>query len=81
MESLAHLVGECSDGFTPAYLKEAFVSAALQRAQEGVSVLDDKFADAVLRQIDELRKHLKRMDDPEALADLMGGNSALGFRH
>ena len=80
VEALAHLVGECSDGFTPAYLKEAFVSAALQRAQEGVSVLDDKFGDAVLHQIDSLRKHLKRIKDPDKLAEMSGGSDAISLR-
>ena len=32
---LAQTVAEWSDGFTPAYLKEVFVSAALRRAQAG----------------------------------------------
>ena len=79
-EALARTVAERTDGFTPAYLKEAFVSAALERAQEGATVLDDGFARSVLAQVDELRAHLKRMDDPEALAEMTTGGS-LGFRH
>jgi hypothetical protein len=39
------------------------------------------FAPSVLAQIEELKAHLKRMDDPEALAELTTGGSALGFRH
>ena len=81
VESLADRVADRTEGFTPAYLKEAFVSAALQRAQEGAMTLDTAFADAVLAQVDELKAHLKRMDDPEALAELTAGGSALGFRH
>ena len=80
-DALAQSVAERTDGFTPAYLKEAFVSAALQRAQEGAAVLDAEFAAAVLFQVDELRSHLKRMDDPEALAELTASGSSLGFRH
>jgi AAA+ superfamily predicted ATPase len=79
--TLAETVADQTDGFTPAYLKEAFVSAALQRAQEGATILDDLFAQSVLAQIEELKAHLKRMDDPEALAELTTGGSALGFRH
>ncbi len=80
-ETLARTVAERTDGFTPAYLKEAFVSAALERAQEGAATLDDGFARSVLAQVDELKAHLKRMDDPEALAEMTTGGSALGFRH
>ncbi|MDQ2798814.1 MAG: ATP-binding protein [Armatimonadota bacterium] len=80
-DALAETVAERTDGFTPAYLKEAFVSAALQRAQEGATTLDDQFTESVLTQVDELKAHLKRMDDPEALAELTTGGSALGFRH
>ena len=43
--------------------------------------LDSAFADAVLAQVEELKAHLKRMDDPEALAELTASGSALGFRH
>jgi hypothetical protein len=35
----------------------------------------------VLAQVDELRAHLKRMDDPESLAEMTTGSGALGFRH
>jgi AAA+ superfamily predicted ATPase len=80
-DALARTVAERTDGFTPAYLKEAFVSAALERAQEGATTLDDGFARSVLAQVDELKAHLKRMDDPEALAEMTTGGGALGFRH
>ncbi len=80
-ETLAQDVAARTDGFTPAYLKEAFLSAALQQAQEGVALLDAPFAAAVLVQVDELKAHLKRMNDPEALVEMTAGNGALGFRH
>ncbi len=80
IESLARRMAEKSDGFTPAYLKEAFVSAALQRAQDGADRLDDRFADAVLGQVDELRAHLKRLKDPEALADMSSGSDTMSLR-
>jgi hypothetical protein len=49
--------------------------------KKGRAVLDAAFARSVLAQVDELRAHLKRMDDPEALAELTAANGALGFRH
>ena len=81
VETLAQDVAARTEGFTPAYLKEAFLSAALQQAQEGAATLDDRFARSVLTQVDELRAHLKRMEDPEALAEMSAGNGVLGFRH
>jgi SpoVK/Ycf46/Vps4 family AAA+-type ATPase len=81
LEALAQRVAERSDGFTPAYLKEAFTSAALQRAQAGALTLDQQFADAVLAQVRELREFLRSMRDPELLAELNGrGDRPLGFR-
>ena len=80
--ALSQSVAERTDGFTPAYLKEAFVSAALERAQSGAMTLDDAFARSVLTQVDELKAHLKRMDDPKALAEMTStSGSGMGFRH
>ena len=79
-EKLAEKVAEKTDGFTPAYLKEAFLSAALSRAQKGETRLDQEFFDAVLEQIDELKAHLKRLKDPNALAEMRSGNESIGFR-
>ncbi len=77
---LAQRVAAKSDGFTPAYLKEAFVSAALERAQEGATVLDETFARAVVGQVEELRAHLKRLKNPEALAAMNGIDDIIGLR-
>lgn len=46
IEALVRDMAERSAGFTPAYLKEVFVSAALQRAQDGAMILDEQFAQA-----------------------------------
>jgi hypothetical protein len=79
-EQLARLVAERSDGFTPAYLKEVFTSAALQCAQAGAMRLDGRFVAAVLEQVSELRQNLRRLRDPESLAEISGyGNSGIGF--
>ena len=79
VETLAQAVSAKTAKWTPAYLKEAFLSAALSRAQDGAFTLDGAFADAVLAQVDELKAHLKRMRDPDALAQ-MDGDAPLGFR-
>ena len=76
---LAQRIAAASEGFTPAYLKEVFVSAALRCAQEGIEVLDEAFADAALEEVAELRLHLKRARDPEALAQMQPASTA-GFR-
>ncbi len=78
-EALTAQVAERSDGFTPAYLKEVLVSAALQRAQDGATVLDEQFGTAVLAQIDQIRQHLQRMKNPSALAEYQDG-SPMGLR-
>jgi SpoVK/Ycf46/Vps4 family AAA+-type ATPase len=77
---LAGEVARLTEGFTPAYLKEVFVGAALQRAQAGAMTLDGEFARAVMGQVDALRTHLRRMRDPEALAEMGGSDSVVGFR-
>ena len=79
VEALAGQVAERSDKFTPAYLKEAFLAAALQRAQAGATHLDAQYAEAVLEQVEELRAHQKRMRDPDALAEMSGGEM-MSFR-
>ena len=77
---LAHDVAKKTDRFTPAYLKEAFVAAALHCAHEGITVLDERFAAAVLQQVDELRTQMRRMRDPDALAEMRGDDDVIGFR-
>ena len=79
-DELAEKVAEKTDGFTPAYLKEAFLSAALSRAHAGETWLDAAFFAAVLEQVEELKSHLKRLKDPDALAEMRSGNESIGFR-
>lgn len=79
-EKLALEVAAKSDGFTPAYLKEAFTAAALQRAQSGAMILDEEFAAGVLAQIKVLKAHLKRLKNPDALAEMRSGDDVIGFR-
>ena len=68
--ALCQSIASGSDGFTPAYLKEALVSAALERAQAGASVLDEEFARQVLEQVEELRGHMKKLKNPDALGEM-----------
>lgn len=78
--ALCDAVAAKGDGFTPAYLKEAFVSAALSRAQGGATVLDERFAEAVMEQLGELKAHLKKVKNPDAMAEMRSGDDAVGFR-
>ena len=78
--ALAQQVADKTDGFTPAYLKEAFLAAALSRAHAGETQLDQGYFDAVLEQVEELKSHLKRLKDPDALAEMRSGNESIGFR-
>jgi hypothetical protein len=81
VDDLAQRVAAKTDSFTPAYLKEALVAAALTRAQDaGATVLDAAYADAVLAQVEELRQTLKRLKDPAVLAEMTAGEGTIGLR-
>lgn len=79
---LAGRVADATEGFTPAFLKEAFLSATLQMVYEGLTELDETFGAAVLEQVDLLRRYLKKARNPEALAEMVSGTGAeaIGFR-
>jgi len=69
--ALAAAVAERSKGFTPAYLKEAFLSAALAHAQRGGGEqLGQDFADGVLEAVDELKRYLAKSKDPQAMTEM-----------
>jgi AAA+ superfamily predicted ATPase len=76
---LVDRIAERTEGFTPAYLKEVFVSAALASAHEGRSTLDQDFVTAALRQVDEFRAFLKKAQNPESLGELTNG-AKMGLR-
>jgi SpoVK/Ycf46/Vps4 family AAA+-type ATPase len=78
--ALAREVAEKTNGFTPAYLKEAITAAALQRAQAGAMALDDEFAAVVLAQVDELCGHLRRIKSSDTLGIMSGGDGTIGLR-
>ena len=76
---LAAEVAHRSAGFTPAYLKEAFLSAALLRAQSGKADLDSEFAASVLTQIEQLREHIAKMKTPDRLSTMEPPSGRMGF--
>ncbi len=76
---LAADIGHRTSGFTPAYLKEAFLSAALERAQSGHAELDAEFAKAVLSQVEQLREHISKMKTPERLSTMEPPTGRMGF--
>ncbi len=80
----AGLIGrvvEKSKGFTPAYLKEVLTGAALSLAHKGqADVLDGRYEEAVVAQVDELRKTMRRLKNPAALAEMTTGDTGIGFR-
>jgi energy-coupling factor transporter ATP-binding protein EcfA2 len=76
---VAQEIAENSNGFTLAYLKEVIVASVLQMAQNGLTVLDERFSKALTEQTAELRKHLKRLKNPDALAALTNGDDVLGL--
>lgn len=80
VHDLCDRVADLTAGFTPTYLKEVLISAALNRAQQGDFELNASYADAVLDQIAQVRVHLKRTENPQALAE-MSGENRLGFRN
>ena len=76
---LAADVAHRSAGFTPAYLKEAFLSAALLRAQSGKADLDSEFAASVLTQIEQLREHIAKRKTPDRLSTREPTSGRMGF--
>jgi MoxR-like ATPase len=79
-EKLIREVAARTEGFTPAYLKEAFISAALHLAQSGIMELDHRFEQAVLDQVDELRQYLRQVRDPGSLAEMRSHDTSIGLR-
>jgi len=80
VDALCASVAKASAGFTPAYLKETLISAALLRAQQGALELDGEYAKAVVDQVATLKAHLKRTKNPQAMAEMSCGTAQLGFR-
>jgi hypothetical protein len=77
--ALAASVARRTVGFTPAFLKEAFLSAALDRAQKGHTELDAEFGNAVLAQVEQLIEQIARMKTPDRLSTMDAPRGSLGF--
>lgn len=73
----AHLAKK-SEGFTPAYLKEVYLAAALALAQRGVERLGPDYADECKEQLDVLREQIKKTRDAASLGELEA--QEIGFR-
>jgi transitional endoplasmic reticulum ATPase len=73
----AHIAKK-SDGFTPAYLKEVFLAAALALAQRGAERLGQDYATECKEQLDVLREQIKKTRDAAALGELDA--QEIGFR-
>ncbi|MBC8141654.1 MAG: ATP-binding protein [Armatimonadetes bacterium] len=82
IEKLSDNVAQFTEGFTPAFLKEAFLAAMLQLAHEGHTTLDERYANAVGEQVEALRKYLKKAKNPDDMADMLAssGDESMGFR-
>lgn len=82
-QRLAEAVADASEGFTPAFLKEAYLSALLKVAQDGR--IDDPaaFCDAAIGQVESLRHYLKKAKNPDRFAEFApsaNGFESIGFR-
>jgi ATP-dependent Zn protease len=78
VRALTAQIARDSDGFTPAYLKEVYLAAALALAQRGVEKLGAAYADECREQLKILRDQLKKTRDAAALGELE--SQEIGFR-
>ncbi|MGH3088196.1 MAG: AAA family ATPase, partial [Rubrobacteraceae bacterium] len=65
-EETARRVAGITGGFTPAHIKEAVLSAALEFAHEEI---EEDFEEAVVSQVESLRAYLKLADAPGKLGE------------
>ena len=79
-EALIEEAARESEKMTPAYLKEAFLSAALSLAQRGIDRMDSRYAAEVLEQLAAMKRHIKKMRDPESAGCIEGADGGFGFR-
>ena len=79
-ERLVVTAARQSEGMTPAYLREAFLSAALAVAQSNIDCLDARYAEEVLLQLAGLKEHIRKMKDPESAGCIDGTEGPFGFR-
>ena len=84
IEVLAQRIADKSEGFTPAYLKEALLSTMLAfigENDDAVIALDAEFAGRAVQEVEILRDHLRKLRNPTALSDIPGTSAApMGLR-
>jgi DNA polymerase III delta prime subunit len=78
VSALAQQLAKESEGFTPAYLKEVYLAAALALAQRGIERLGIEYATECREQLRVLREQMKKTRDASALGELDG--QEIGFR-
>ena len=78
--ALTEQAARLSNGMTPAYLKEAFLSAALSLAQRGITGLDDRYTEETLAQLAGLKQHVRKVKDPAAAGEIDTSDEPVGFR-
>ncbi|MBC8143296.1 MAG: ATP-binding protein [Armatimonadetes bacterium] len=84
IERLSQQLADKSEGFTPAYLKEALLSTVLAfigENDDAVIALDADFAAHAIAEVETLREHLRKMRNPNALSEISGTSAApMGLR-
>ncbi len=84
IESLSQRIADKSEGFTPAYIKEALLSTVLAfigENDDAVIALDAEFATHALAEVETLREHLRKMRNPNATGEIPGVSAApMGLR-
>jgi hypothetical protein len=78
-EELVRQFAEQTAGFTPAFLKEALLSAVLDRVQRGEVRLDRSFTGAVLEQVELLKRQIRDLQNPGSLAEVRLPDRRPGF--
>ncbi len=64
-----------TSGFTLAYIKEIFVGAALEYANEGIKEIDENYRNKIVEQIDRLKKDIKGTNEVNKSV----GQNGMGF--
>ncbi|MDP3275985.1 MAG: ATP-binding protein [Deltaproteobacteria bacterium] len=78
IDAVSAQIARDTDGFTPAYLKELYLAAALALAQEGITELDARYVAELQRQLQLLRAQMRKTKDAVALGSM--DNQEIGFR-
>lgn len=72
-------IADESDGFSPAFLKEAILSAVLSLAQSGKSEIDASIGPEIISEVKILKDRLEELNDPEGMAEFKEDNKGIGL--